>query len=199
MSIDGPDETAIEASPGRSDGGSLGLLRAVSLAAVVVGAMGSVGLMLRAGQRTPRLLLVLFTIWVISPFVALLWANIVSKCWSAVTRTALYCVTLVVTLGSLATYGELVVIRPPGSANAFLFVAVPPASWVFMTIVVPRGLRRPSRRGTGAWDRVANCSESMAFARCRSCIQFAVLSHSHVQRIAEVCRLTSGSTCRQPR
>ena len=90
---------------------------------------------------------------VISPFVALLSANIVSKCWSAVTRTALYCVTLVVTLGSLATYGELVVIRPPGSANAFLFVAVPPASWVFMTIVVPMAAlvsRRLSRRSAGA-------------------------------------------------
>jgi hypothetical protein len=102
MSTDGPGETTAEASQGRSDGGSLGLLRSLSLVAVVAGAVGSVGFMLRAGQRTPRLLLVLFTIWVLSPFAALLWANIVSTRWSAIIRAVLYCVTLV-TLGSLAT------------------------------------------------------------------------------------------------
>jgi hypothetical protein len=109
-------------------------------------------LMLRAGQRTPRLLLVLFTIWVLSPFAALLWANIVSKRWSVLTRATLYCATLVITLGSLAIYSELVVVRPRGSANAFLFVAVPPASWVFMTIVVALAAlvsHRRSRQGAG--------------------------------------------------
>jgi len=152
MSSDDPGETTTEASPGRPDRGSLGRLRALSLVVVVAGAMGSVGLMLRAGQRTPRLLLVLFTIWVLSPFAALLWANIVSKGWPVLTRATLYCVTLVVTLCSLATYGELVVVRPRGSANAFLFVAVPPASWVFMTIIVTMAAlisRIRSRQGAG--------------------------------------------------
>ena len=153
MSIDGPDKTTTEASQRRPDAGRLGLLHTLSLVAVVAGAMGSVGLMFRAGQRTPRFLLVLFTIWVLSPFVALLWANIVSKRWPVLTRATLYCVTLVVTIGSLATYGELVVIRPRGSANAFLFVAVPPASWVFMTILVTLAAlisHRRSRQGVGA-------------------------------------------------
>jgi hypothetical protein len=136
MSINGRDQTATEAIPGKP-GGSPRVLRVVSLLAVVAGAAGSVGLMLRAGQRTPRFLLVLFTVWVLSPFVALLWANLISKRWSAVTRAALYCVTLIITLGSVAAYGGLIDIRPPGSGNAFVFVAVPPASWVFMTIVVP--------------------------------------------------------------
>lgn len=137
MSINDPNQITSTGSQGRPEGGLLGLLRTVALIAVVAGGVGSLGLMLRAGQRTPRLLLALFIIWVFSPFMALLWANIVSKRWSVITRATLYCVTLVVTLGSLAIYGELVVLRPPGSANAFLFVAVPPASWVFMTIVVP--------------------------------------------------------------
>ena len=108
----------------------------MALIAVVVGAVGSFGLMLRAGQRTPRFLLVLFTIWVLSPFVPLAWANMASTRWSALTRATLYGVTLVLTLGSLAIYGELLVLKPPGSPNAFLFVAVPPGSWLFMTIVV---------------------------------------------------------------
>jgi hypothetical protein len=152
MSINDSGEITSEASRGKSDAGFLGLLRVVALIAVVAGAVGSLGLMLRAGQRTPRLLLVLFVIWLLSPFVALLWANMISKRWSVVTRATLYCVTLVVTLGSLAVYGELVVIKPPGSPNAFLFVVVPPASWVLMTIVVPMTALisgRLSRRGAG--------------------------------------------------
>ena len=153
MSINGPNEITSKASRGRPEGGFLGLLRAVALIAPVVGATGSLGFMFRAGQHTPRLLLVLFTIWVLSPFAALLWANIVSKRWSVLTRATLYCVTLVITLGSLAIYSELVVVRPRGSANAFLFVAVPPASWVFMTTVVTIAAlvsRRWSRQGAGA-------------------------------------------------
>jgi len=153
MSIDdGTNEITPEASRGRPTDGLLRLLRAGSLAAVVAGAVGSFGFMLRAGQRSPRLLLFLFTLWVLSPFAALLWANMVSKRWSVVTRATLYGVTFVVTLGSLAVYGEILVLRPPGSANAFLFVAVPPASWVFMTIVVPMAAfisGRLSRRGAG--------------------------------------------------
>ena len=150
MSINGPNEITSKASRGRPEGGFLGLLRAVALIALVVGATGSLGFMLRAGQHTPRLLLVLFTIWVLSPFVALLWANMVSKLWSVVTRATLYCVTLVITLGSLAIYGELVDLRPPGSANAFLFVAVPPITLLLITIVVPMAAfmsGRSSRQG----------------------------------------------------
>ena len=150
MSTSGPSESTSNASRGRPDGGSLGVLRAVALIAVVVGAVGSVGLMLRAGQRSPRVLLVLFTIWVLSPFVALAWANVVSKRWSVLTRATLYGVTLVLTLGSLAIYGDVVVVAPPGSPNAFVFVVVPPGSWVLMTVVVPIAAwvsGRRSRRG----------------------------------------------------
>ena len=151
MNIDnGPNEITSEASQGKPDSGFLRVLRAVSLVMVVAGAVGSLGLMFRAGQRTPRLLLVLFTIWVLSPFAALLWAHIVSRRWSVVTRATLYCVTLVITLGSLAIYGELIDLKPSGSANAFLFVAVPPISWVFMAILIPLAAfisGRLSRRG----------------------------------------------------
>ena len=124
------------ASEGEPDGGFLGVLRAVAPIAVVAGAGGSVGLMLRAGRRTPRLLLVLFVFWVLSPFVALAWANVVSKRWSVPIRATLYCVTLILTLGSLAIYGGLVS-PPTGSASAFVFVAVPPVSWLIMAIAVP--------------------------------------------------------------
>ncbi len=136
MSIQEPGEISSKTSQGRSADRFLDFLRAAALLAAVAGAAGSLVLMLRAGERTPRFLLVLFTIWVLSPFAALLWANMVSKRWSVLTRATLYAVTLVITLGSLAIYGEWVDVKPAGAANAFLFVAVPPESLVFMTIVV---------------------------------------------------------------
>jgi hypothetical protein len=130
------------------DIGFLGLLRAAARVAVVAGAIGSVGLMLRAGRSTPRLLLVVFVFWVVSPFVALAWASVVSERWSVLTRTTLYCVTLVITLGSLVIYGFD--LTPAGSARAFSFVAVPPGSWLLVAVVVPVAAlvsRRRSRRG----------------------------------------------------
>ena len=70
--------------------GFLGLLRAGALIAVLAGAVGSLGLMLRVGHRNnSRILIGLFGIWVLSPFVAIVWANLVSKRWSVPTRTAL--------------------------------------------------------------------------------------------------------------
>ena len=112
MSTSGPGESTSKASRGRPDGGFLGLLRAVALIAVVAGALGSVGLMLWVGHRNPsRVLLVLFAIWDLSPFVALLLADMVSKRWSVITRATLHIVMLVLAPISLVLYGD-VVLRP---------------------------------------------------------------------------------------
>ena len=153
MSTHGSGVTTSTSSQERPGSGFLGLLRTVALVAVVAGSAGSVGLMFRASQHPPRVLLVLFTIWVLSPFVALLWANIISKRWSVVIRAALYCTTLIVTLGSLAIYGGLIDVKPANSPNAFLWVIVPPASVAFAAIVVSMAAlvsRRRSRRDTSA-------------------------------------------------
>ena len=59
----------------------------VAPVAVVAGALSSVGLMYRAAQfNDTRLLFALFAFLVLSPFVALLWAHMVSKRWSVLTR-----------------------------------------------------------------------------------------------------------------
>ena len=76
----------------------------------------------------------LFAGWVLAPFIGLAVADRVSTRWSALTRTTLYGVMLVVTLASVAIYGA-VVWRPAGTP-AFTFLVVPLASWLFMTIVV---------------------------------------------------------------
>lgn len=124
------------ASRGRPEGGLLGVLRAAALIAVVAGAVGSLGFLLREGRRTPRFLLVLFLLWVLSPFIGLVWANVVSKHWSLVTRATLYSVMLVLTLGSLASYGA-VVLGPPRARPAAVFLVVPLASWLLVAMVVP--------------------------------------------------------------
>jgi hypothetical protein len=136
----------------RSDVGFLGLLRAVTLVALAAGAVGSLGLMLRAGRSTPRFLLVLFVFWILSPFVALAWATVRAKGWPVLIQATLYGVSLVITLSSLAVYADLVS-PPAGKPGAFRFVAVPPLSWLLATIVVSIAAlisRRVSRRGAGA-------------------------------------------------
>ena len=70
------------------------------------GAAGSLGLMLRAGQPF-RILLLLFAIWVLAPFIAVAAASVISKRWSLPTRVALYSAMLVVALCSLAVYGDV--------------------------------------------------------------------------------------------
>src|SRR5512134_920239 len=93
-----PGQMAAKASQGKPESRLLGMLRAAALTALVVGAIGSLVIMFREGQATPRFLLVLFTIWVLAPFATLFWVNTISKRWSVVTRATLYCVMLIVAL-----------------------------------------------------------------------------------------------------
>ena len=133
---------------------TIGPLRTVAMIAVLAGASGSVGLMLRVGHRNnSRILLALFGIWVLSPFIALVWANVVSKRWSVLTRAALYSLMLVLTLGSLAAYGD-VALGPPRAKPAFIFLVVPLASWLLIAIVIPVAAflsGRLSRKGDGVY------------------------------------------------
>ena len=123
-------------SRARPDGGFYGVLHAVALIAVVCGAAGSAGLMLWVGRRNPsRILLALFVIWDLSPFVGLVLADIVSKRWSVITRATLHSVMLILTMISLALYAD-VVLRPRPQP-AFMFLVVPFGSWLLMTTVIP--------------------------------------------------------------
>ncbi|HUE24409.1 MAG TPA: hypothetical protein VMQ86_22190 [Bryobacteraceae bacterium] len=96
--------------------------------------------------------MVLFAVWVLSPFMALVAAGAVSKRWPVLTRAALYTLTLVLTLGSWAIYGY-VALGPPRAKTAAVFVVVPPASWLLIAIVVPVAALLSgslSHRGEGA-------------------------------------------------
>lgn len=137
----------------QSEGRLPDLLRTAALAVVLAGGVGSVGLMLHAGRRnSSRLLLFLFALWVLSPFVAMVWANVVSKPWPVPARRAIYSLMLALTLVSLAIYAD-VALGPPRAKSAFVFVVIPPASWALLAILIAVPLlvaRRRSRRGDGA-------------------------------------------------
>lgn len=107
-------------------------LRAAALTAVLTGAAGSIGLMLLAGNRNPsRLLIALFTLWVLSPFLPILWANAHWRPGPGLTRAALYAIMFVIPFGCLAIYGALA----SGALKAktgFIFLVVPGACWVLI-------------------------------------------------------------------
>jgi hypothetical protein len=112
------------------------MLRVVSLIAAVIGAVGSLGFMFRVGSRNPSLILiVLFTGWVLSPFVALVAADLVLKTRPAPVRATLYGVMLILTLGSLVIYSN-VALGPPRPQPAAVFLMVPVGSWLLMTIAL---------------------------------------------------------------
>ena len=122
----------------------LGRMREVALVASAAGAAGSFGLLLRAREHPPLVLLLLFVIWDLAPFVVLAVATTVSAGWPMPTRTTLYYLALFVTLGSLGVYTYAVL--SPGNPTP-AFVAVPLVAWGLMAIaaVVSRfAFRRPS-------------------------------------------------------
>lgn len=75
-------------------------------------------------------------VWVLAPFIALSWANRVSKHWSSITRVALDWGTLLIALSCLVIYANAS-LRPPKAQAASGFIAVPPASWLIIGTFVP--------------------------------------------------------------
>ena len=111
--------------------------RITALVSVALGAIESVTLMLRVGRRNSSfLLLLLFTGWVLSPFLALAWTGLLSKSWPALTRATLYILMFIVTFASLAIYGRIA-FGPPRAKSAPAFLLTPLASWLLLAIVVP--------------------------------------------------------------
>jgi len=112
------------------------VVRLSALVAIPLAALGSIGFMLHVGQRNEsRLLMALFTGWVLAPFIALTWCHAPAKRWSESARAALHFMTLVLALGSLAIYGY-VALGPPRAKPAFFFLVIPPASLILIALVV---------------------------------------------------------------
>jgi hypothetical protein len=127
---------------------SLSSLRGAGRIALVAGAGSSFGFMLWVGRHNnSRLLLLLMAAWVLSPFIALLSADLVSKRWSVRTRTVLYSLMLIIPLSSSAIYAYTT-LRPPAKL-ASPYVIVPPFSLLLTGIALPIAAfqsARPSRQ-----------------------------------------------------
>src|SRR5215467_2993262 len=125
-----------EVSPRRPEGAFLRLLRTVAWIAVLICAAGSVRFTLQAGHRNPsHFLMALFAIWVVSPFVGLMFASFTPRDWSMFSRAAAYSVTLVLSLGSMAVYGRIA-LGSPRAKPAFVFLIVPALSWLVIATAV---------------------------------------------------------------
>jgi hypothetical protein len=110
-------------------------MRTTALVALIAGAAGSIALLLHAKQHPPPLLVVLFIIWVLAPFAVLGIAQLVSKRWAPGTQATLYMVTFFVAIASLLIYGDDALYHRTAHP-AFVYVAVPPASWLLGAIAV---------------------------------------------------------------
>jgi hypothetical protein len=114
-----------------------GLPRPAALGAAVAGAIGSVVFTLMVGRHNQSWILMgLFIVWVLAPFIAFGLADRLSRRWSVPTRTALYWITLIVALGSLLIYGT-VALGPPRPKPAAVFLMVPLGSWLLALVIVP--------------------------------------------------------------
>ena len=112
------------------------ILRIISLVVLLAGASGSFYLTLREGRNDKSVLeIILFLFWVISPFLALFIASSISKRWADSTRVSVYILMLVITPFSLISYSGA--LKLPGMSPAFVFLIVPPLTWLLMAIAIP--------------------------------------------------------------
>jgi hypothetical protein len=124
-------------------------LRTAARIALVAGAAGSLALMFHAGRRNPSIILMsAFTIWVLSPFVGLALADLRSTRWPAPIKTTLHVVTIVLALGSFVVFG-VDSARPFSPHTAFLYLVVPPATWLIAIIAVALAAITTRRRNAG--------------------------------------------------
>ena len=120
--------------------GCLRKLRAAAFVAVILGAVGSIGLWIHATRHPPLAIIVLFVIWVLSPFVLLGISHAVAKRWAPGTQTALYLVMLFVSLGSILIYADDAIAHRTAHPAA-VYVVVPAVAWVVSAVAI----------GLGAW------------------------------------------------
>ena len=120
---------------------STGIWRTIALVLILIGSMGSIWFTLRAGRNNSSILLVaLFVIWVLSPFMALLVGNIASKRWSDSARVVFFVLVIILTFGALTSYSGFLTI--PGTKPTFKFLIIPLVSWLLIIIVAFLSRRR---------------------------------------------------------
>ena len=115
---------------------SYNLLRIIALIVIFIGAINSLVLMFNVGRnQNSILLIVLFTGLVLSPFIGLFIAHVMSKRWLSKTRLTIYLLIIFIALVSYICYSGA--LNVPGTKPTFKFLIVPLVSWVLILIIVP--------------------------------------------------------------
>ena len=125
---------------------SLAGLRSVALIVLVFGAVGSIGLLRRAQQHPPPIVVVGFIVWVLAPFVLLGIANLFWTRWGRTLRMTLFVLTLFVAAASLAVYVDDSFAHRT-TKPAFVYVAVPPILVGVSVIALAIAARREKKGG----------------------------------------------------
>lgn len=109
--------------------------RAFARLALLAGAAGSLALMLRAAARQRSIVLILlFTGWVLSPFIVLSLANLRAAGWAPRTRRALDAAMIGVSGLCLAVYGYNAAAR--SMKAGFVYLVVPAGAWVVIAVTL---------------------------------------------------------------
>jgi hypothetical protein len=110
-------------------------MRIIILSALLLGAAASLLFMFNASRNQSSVVLeLLFTFWVLSPFIGLLVVNRISKRWSARSRVTFYWMTIMLIAASLVIYSGI--FNPAGTKAGFIFLIVPFMSWVILGIAM---------------------------------------------------------------
>ncbi len=116
------------------DRNKTGLVRSLALGVATAGALGSLAFTLQAGGHNVSVILVLlFSVWVLSPYILLIIFCVRSGNWSARARISLYVIMILMSLISLLFYGGLIFFF--GAKPAFVFLVIPLISWIVCLIV----------------------------------------------------------------
>jgi hypothetical protein len=102
---------------------------------LLIGAIGSVLLMLNAGRHTPALLILLFVGWVVSPYLALFWVCLFSKLHSFIAPEILYGLPIVISCGSLAAYG-VTLFQHRNKPPTGVYLSIPFLSWILIVVII---------------------------------------------------------------
>ena len=124
------------------------ILRTTALLILIVGTIGSLYFMFIAGSNQKSIVLIgLFTAWVLSPFVGLIFADRYSRQLTENMNIWLYLTMILLTIASLTVYSGIwkLLKTPP----AFKFLIIPFLSWLAILIILliaKRQLRKGNKQ-----------------------------------------------------
>jgi hypothetical protein len=112
------------------------ILRTTAFTVALVASIVSVGLMLRACRfNDTGIALALIAIWILSPTIALVFADLAARRWLIFSRATVHGLMLVIASGSVLIYGTGV-LGLVNSRAGFPYALIPTVSWLLIALVL---------------------------------------------------------------